>query len=612
MQDGDIVNGIWVTGTYWGSDASDNSVDIPASGIRIEEVAQPMGGWDVVRATCRDCEANVAGNSPNGIAGCHESLDVMYPHSEELDALLWETIRLRGLEERLRACFRVTKPLWFGFWIDSPLRRTQCELLLDLLPYALPRLWGKDEAKNDVEPVFDPNQFVCPDFDPSEYYGKEFSAFFAALRTAINWELPLHVHMAPPGHTDFGFYTQFAHCPRCKAAARVPRWTESVESCSIECEVCGNTFDPAPTYSSEPFEFNSDADSLEKQLGDNYDAFAIRFGQSKGVTVQQMTEALDNHRDGPRRRKVAECRKRVDELEQKYAEDLATLDAAALPSSLILEVARGVTLEMKRIMPGEFMMGSNENEQEQPIHLVQMLEPFYIGMFPITQIQWEAVMGSNPSRCRHCSNLPVEQVTWFDAQEFCSKLSEIVGRQMRLPSEAEWEYACRAGTSTKYWFGDEISSKEANFDASIRSPEDFFRLTERDESKRTTTPVDQFRPNPWGIYDMHGNVEEWCQDSWHGTYLGAPRDGRAWIDQSEPVEHVARGGAAYTIAGACRSAARRQQRANCGARPYMPEDEESESESLLGSLLRTTEYYGVRIVCSPKGSDLGWTHSTTG
>uniref|UniRef100_UPI001F431D58 hypothetical protein n=1 Tax=Roseimaritima sediminicola TaxID=2662066 RepID=UPI001F431D58 len=169
IEDGHIVDGIWVTSTYWGNDASDNNVDIPSSGIRVDEVAKAFGGWDAVRDTCRSCEANVANNSRDSVAGCHESLDVMHPHSEQLDELLWETIRLHGLEDRLRASFQITTPLWFGFWMDSPLNRRRCEFLLDLLPRSLPRLWGKDEFGNDVEPIFDTNQFVFSDFDPSEY-----------------------------------------------------------------------------------------------------------------------------------------------------------------------------------------------------------------------------------------------------------------------------------------------------------------------------------------------------------------------------------------------------------------------------------------------------------
>jgi formylglycine-generating enzyme required for sulfatase activity/Zn ribbon nucleic-acid-binding protein len=608
----EVVDGIWVTSSYWGSDASGNRVDIPCSGIRIDDVAKEFGGWDVVRATCHNCEANVAAASPGCIAGCHQSLDVLHPYSEELESLLWETMRLHGLEGRLRSCFQVTRPLWFGFWIDSPLRREQCELLLELLPRALPRLWGKDESGESVEPVFDPGQFVFSDFDPSEHYGNEFHAFFRALKAAMDWELPLHVSTAPPGHADLGYYTQFAHCPRCKAEASVGRWTESIECREYRCEVCGHTFDPSATYRSERDDFDLEEDSLEKQLGNEYDAFAIRYGQTKGLTEQQMVEALDTHRDGPLRRRVAECRKRDSRLERRYAPEVLTANWDAIPSTLILEIASGVTLEMQRIMPGTFVMGSTVSEQEQPPHPVHISRPFYLAKYPVTQDQWEVVMGSNPSYCRGRPKLPVEQVNWFDAQEFCARLSEIVARHMRLPSEAEWEYACRAGTTTAYSCGDHVTEADANFDASIRSPMDFLLSADRDQTQRQTTPVDQFPPNPWGIFDMHGNVEEWCQDSWHATYKGAPDDGRAWVDENEPVEHVARGGAAYTAAEALRSAARGYHRANCGARTVTPKvdddvapnEEENELMSVLNSLVKERiEFYGLRIACSPGISD---------
>ncbi|TWU06384.1 formylglycine-generating enzyme family protein [Stieleria varia] len=599
LQDGECIDGIWVTSAYWGSDASDRHVDIPSSGIRVEEVARECGGWDIVRSTCRHCEANVARTSSDSVAGCHAYLDVLHPHSEQLDELLWETIRLHGLEDRLRVSFKVTNPLWFGFWIDSPLNRQQCEFLLDLLPRSLPRLWGNDESGNDVEAIFDVDQFVFSDFDPADHYGNQFRAFFHALQSSIQWELPLHVKLAPPGHTDLGYYTQFAHCPECKAAARVARWSEPVQSQSYRCEVCDHAFDPSTTFQSIRDEVDFDSHSLEKQLGDQYDDFAIRYGLSRGVSKQQMVEALDNHRDGPRRRQVMECRKRVKQMERMYAAKPDSSADDTLPKLLILELAPGVVLEMIKVMPGEFLMGSDESEDEQPVHRVVMDQPYYIGKFPITQLQWIAVMRQNPSRCRGDLKLPVEQVNWFSAQEFCVRLSEIVGRHMRLPSEAEWEYACRAGTTSRYSFGDEISAEDANHDDRIKSPEDLFLVSDRDEGRRVTTSVDQFPPNPWGIHDMHGNVSEWCQDSWHPCYDGAPSNGRAWLDRDEPVEHVARGGAAYTMGTACRSAARRQQRANCGAREYRPEEETNDSTSHLFSMFDTTEYYGIRVAYSP-------------
>ena len=154
-------------------------------------------------------------------------------------------------------------------------------------------------------------------------------------------------------------------------------------------------------------------------------------------------------------------------------------------------------------------------------------------------------MGTNPSKHRGDPDLPVDQVSWFDCQEFCERLCELHGRAFRLPSEAEWEYACRAGTTTKYAFGDTISPSQANFTpyAALFGPppadeEAFVREMELAVEAAETqgvrdakpTPVGRYPPNAWGIHDMHGNVEEWCEDVWHPNYEGAPTDGRAWLD----------------------------------------------------------------------------------
>ena len=169
-------------------------------------------------------------------------------------------------------------------------------------------------------------------------------------------------------------------------------------------------------------------------------------------------------------------------------------------------------MEFVLIPAGEFMMGSNDGESdEQPVHEVTISQPFYLGKYEVTQGQWEAVMGNNPSRFTGDSNRPVETVTWNDVQVFIRKLNEREpGRTYRLPTEAEWEYAARAGKTTAYSFGDDPS-----------------QLGEyawyRNNSDRKTYPVGQLKPNPWGLCDMHGNVWEWVQD-WYdeGYYRQSP------------------------------------------------------------------------------------------
>ncbi|CCH97290.1 SUMF1/EgtB/PvdO family nonheme iron enzyme [Microcystis aeruginosa] len=180
-------------------------------------------------------------------------------------------------------------------------------------------------------------------------------------------------------------------------------------------------------------------------------------------------------------------------------------------------------LEMVDIPAGKFNMGSNENENEKPIHEV-IVPAFQIGKYPITQAQYQAVMGYNPSRFSGNPQNPVETINWFDAQEFCEKLSQLTGKNYRLPTEAEWEYACRAGTKTRFSFGDD---KEQLGDYAWVDG----------NSNNTTHPVGEKRPNPWGIYDMDGNVWEWCADQNHESYARKPDNIRengslAWRDNN--------------------------------------------------------------------------------
>jgi formylglycine-generating enzyme required for sulfatase activity len=177
-------------------------------------------------------------------------------------------------------------------------------------------------------------------------------------------------------------------------------------------------------------------------------------------------------------------------------------------SSLTLDLGKGVTMKLALIRPGKFTMGSPDSEQDRrdkegPQHEVVITKPFYMGATEVTQAQYEAVMGTNPSKYRGPTN-PVENVSWEDAGEFCRKLSEKTGKAVRLPTEAEWEYACRAGTKTRFSFGDSDSDLG-----------DYAWCGRNSGGK--TNPVGRKKPNPWGLYDMHGNVGEWCAD-WYGSY----------------------------------------------------------------------------------------------
>jgi formylglycine-generating enzyme required for sulfatase activity len=207
------------------------------------------------------------------------------------------------------------------------------------------------------------------------------------------------------------------------------------------------------------------------------------------------------------------------------------------------DLGNGVTLEMVYIPEGRFLMGSPKTEKgrdsdEGPQHQVT-LEPFYMGKYPVTQAQYEAVMGKNPSRFKG-KNRPVEYVYWDDAVAFCKRLSEMTGRTYRLPSEAQWEYAARAGTTTPFYFGETITSELANYNYNIKE----------------TTDVGSFPPNAFGLYDMHGNVWEWCADTWHKNYEGAPTDGSVWEKEPSRNNRVLRGGSWSLVAGLCRTASR--------------------------------------------------------
>jgi formylglycine-generating enzyme required for sulfatase activity len=203
------------------------------------------------------------------------------------------------------------------------------------------------------------------------------------------------------------------------------------------------------------------------------------------------------------------------------------------PKEVNLDLGGGVMMKLVLIPAGKFMMGEGKDQHE-----VTISKPFYVGVTEVTQAQYEAVMGTNPSHFKGATN-PVETVSWNDATEFCKKLSEKTRQAVRLPTEAEWEYACRAGTTSRFSFGDEDSALG-----------DY--AWHDDNSDRTTHPVGQKRPNAWGLYDMHGNVEEWCAD-WYGDYpKGAVTDPQG---PASGTNRVLRGGAWFFWPG-CRSADR--------------------------------------------------------
>ncbi len=202
----------------------------------------------------------------------------------------------------------------------------------------------------------------------------------------------------------------------------------------------------------------------------------------------------------------------------------------------VLTLPGDVKMEFVSIPPGEFMMGSPETdkdriENEGPQHRVTIAQEFWLGKYEVTQAQWRAVMGDNPSHFKDDGSLPADSVTWDDCQAFIQKLNGKRAGMFRLPTEAEWEYACRAATATRYYWGDDAGATQINdyawYDGNRGSG---------------THSVGQKKPNAWGLYDMSGNVSEWCEDDYHESYTGAPADGRAWIDSPRASTRMIRGG----------------------------------------------------------------------
>jgi formylglycine-generating enzyme required for sulfatase activity len=233
-------------------------------------------------------------------------------------------------------------------------------------------------------------------------------------------------------------------------------------------------------------------------------------------------------------------------------------------------------LEMVALPAGQFMMGQTEAEKAQlirqfgeedykryfarelPRHSVT-LAAFALGKYPVTQAQWRAVaalpkvkldLNPDPSNFKG-DNRPVEQVNWHEAMEFCDRLSKKLGQPYTLPSEAQWEYACRAGTTTPFHFGETITTDLANYNGTYTfasGPKGVFR--------QETTEVGSFPPNSFGLYDMHGNVVEWCLDHFHDSYNGAPADGSAWVTGGDSDRRMLRGGSWNNDPWLCRCACR--------------------------------------------------------
>ncbi|MEB3193095.1 MAG: bifunctional serine/threonine-protein kinase/formylglycine-generating enzyme family protein [Snowella sp.] len=247
---------------------------------------------------------------------------------------------------------------------------------------------------------------------------------------------------------------------------------------------------------------------------------------------------------------------------------------SASPQVLTLNLPGNVKLEMIKIPAGSFLMGSTEAEVkrlnqeystdwhncELSQHRVTLQE-YYLGKYPVTQEQYQAVMGNNPSYFKDNPKNPVETVSWNDAKAFCQEVYEITGQKVRLATEAEWEYGCRAGTTTPFYFGETISTEQANYHGNYT-----FGQGEKGICRQKTTPVGSFPANKFGLYDMHSNVCEWCEDSWHENYKEKPetlrQNGSIIWSSSNEHRRVLRGGTFDSTPKDCRSAVRSRNNAD--------------------------------------------------
>jgi len=326
-----------------------------------------------------------------------------------------------------------------------------------------------------------------------------------------------------------------------------------------------------------------------KNLGGEYADFAEQVAASIGVSPPPEPESEDEQTPEP---KLKTCTFEIATVEieetRTFEFYVATLERKSQflglgnpwvinrqqkqGTSIIEVLEGGIELELMEIPGGSFLMGSPEDElerdtSESPQHTVT-ISPFRMGMYPITQVQWRTVANMQHLRVNRYlkpdlsrfkgDDRPVEQVSRYDAVEFCDRLSQYTGKQYRLPSEAEWEYACRAGTTTPFHFGETITSELANYNANYT-----YGGGPKGEYREETTSVGSFKvANAFGLYDMHGNVWEWCLDDWHSNYENAPTDGSGWFNEDndnfsqKTARVVLRGGSWVNLPGLCRSAFR--------------------------------------------------------
>ena len=264
--------------------------------------------------------------------------------------------------------------------------------------------------------------------------------------------------------------------------------------------------------------------ALKRKMGESSTADDKEFAKTEELQVdvtqdhQELEEQEKQSSDMSEHETKKDFRHEKDEEkpEPDESESVSVSIENSAASSTDEKPKNAVVMAFVRIPAGSFMMGSPAGEKDRNAnethHRVTISRDFYMGKYQVTQAQWKSLMGTNPSKFQNCDNCPVENVSWDDAQEFIKKLNAKGQGTYRLPTEAEWEYAARAGTTTAFAFGDSFSSEQANFDGNYPCGG-----AAKGKYLKKTTPVGSYRANGWGLYDMHGNVWEWCQD-WFDDY----------------------------------------------------------------------------------------------
>ena len=319
---------------------------------------------------------------------------------------------------------------------------------------------------------------------------------------------------------------------------------EKIADLKVQIEECKRL------HSEQLQEIKAASQKDQEELERNYQTQQQELEQTLQSAIEQLEQQLEQ----------AKLQNETDQKEIKRLQELVGQSQKALENKkqelsqaqyLTVDLGAGTILEMVAIPGGNFLMGTEDEEiarmcekhtaeyfkAEKPQHEVTV-QAFYMGIYPVTQAQYKKIMGNNPSNFQG-DDRPVEKVSWDYAVEFCKKLSKQTGSEYRLPTEAEWEYACRAGTTTAYYFGEDITENLVNYYPTVGE----------------TSVVGKYPSNDFGLYDMHGNVWEWCQDDWHNNYENAPNDGKAWALGRSSIK-VMRGGSWGYNPRDCRSAVR--------------------------------------------------------